>query len=101
VNELDFDPQVADRMGYPNAVATSTLELGGIVIDLALLEPSSASGEQEWCVVIHSDCDPDDASSGTSGMEPCGKNREAAEAYYLLRIADYAPAAVTGSTLTL
>lgn len=90
MTEMELDPAVAERMGYPNLVAASEFSLDGLTIELGLLAPNPESGEHQWCVVIHSDCDPDEPSRGSSGMEPCGTDRDEAEAYYLSRLAEVA-----------
>lgn len=96
MTDMELDPAVAERMGYPNLVAASGFYVDGLTIEMALLAPDIAAGERQWCVVIHSDCDPDEPSRGTSGMEPCGTDRDEAEAYYLSRIAEFAEPSVSG-----
>jgi len=85
MDALDLDLAVVARMGLDEAVAATVLDASGTPIELALVAPSDG-GESEWTVVIHFDCDPDNPDQGTSGIEGCGYEMDAAEAYYLERI---------------
>lgn len=88
MDEISLDTSVALRMGLDEAVAAHALEGSGITIEFALVPPSSDRGENQWTIVIHFDCDPENPDQGTSGVEPCGSDRNAAEASYLARIRD-------------
>lgn len=87
MTDLSIDEAVAARMGYDNVVAATSIDAKGILIEFALLPPNDPNSEQGvdrwWHVAIHQDCDPDDPSRGTGGMEPCGEDRAEAEAHYL------------------
>lgn len=75
-----LDPVVAERMGYPDAVAaysTNPKKTGGTVIDVAIIPPGKAVFKG-WAVVTQVDCDPDDPTAGTSGVTEC-VDREQAE----------------------
>lgn len=87
MGDLSIDPQVAERMGYGDIVAA--IALGEGAIEFALLPPGSVLSAKEWVVVIHYDCDPEDDTRGSSAVDECGTDREAAEAYYLSRIAEH------------
>jgi hypothetical protein len=88
MHDLSINPFVFDRMGYDDLVAATALDEDG-QIELALLAPGSVLSDKEWVVVIHYDCDPEDASRGSSAVEPCGIDRDVAEQYYLSRIAEH------------
>lgn len=84
--DLALDPHVAARMGHEDAVAATSIDADGILIEFALLPPEYPNGskyQREWTVAIHHDCDPDMPSRGASGLEPCGEDRQAAEEHYL------------------
>lgn len=87
MDDFSLDDAVAERMGYEGIV--SALALEGGQIELALLTPGSLLSDDEWVVVIHYDCDPEDDTRGASAVETCGIDREAAEAYYLSRITEH------------
>lgn len=87
MNDLSIDHQVAERMGYGDVV--SAIALGEGAIEFALLPPGSVLSGTEWVVVIHYDCDPEDDTRGSSAVEGCGTDQEAAEAYYLSRIGEH------------
>lgn len=87
MDDLSMDPQVAERMGYGDAVAAMVLDEGAI--EFALLAPGSVLSAEDWVVVIHYDCDPKDDTRGSSSVEECGTDRASAEAYYLSRIAEH------------
>jgi hypothetical protein len=86
MTDLTLDTAVAARMGHEEAVAATSIDAKGILVEFALLPPEDSNGkpfQREWVVAIHQDCDPDKPEQGTSGMEPCGEDRAEAEAHYL------------------
>lgn len=89
MTDLSFDQAVAERMGYEDAVAAIFIGPEDDRIEFALLAPGSVFSDDQWVVAIHCGCDPHDDSRGSSGIEDCGRDQEAAEDYYLERIAQY------------
>lgn len=87
MHDLSIDAAVAERMGYEDVAAAVALADGEI--EFALLAPGSVLSSTEWTVVIHYGTDPDNSDLGTSSVEDCGIDRDAAEAYYLSRIAEH------------
>jgi hypothetical protein len=87
MDDLSIDVTVAERMGYEDIAAAVALADGEI--EFALLAPGSALSSSEWTVVIHYGTDPDNTDLGTSAVEDCGADRDAAEQYYLSRIAEH------------
>jgi hypothetical protein len=86
MTQLILDPNVADRMGYEKAVAATSVDSGGLLIEFALLAPEDPNGVghyREWTIAIHQDCVPDEPSRGTSGLDFCGPERREAERQYL------------------
>lgn len=92
MTDLSLDQAVAARMGYDDIVAATSVEDNGILVEIALLPPSNPSSDRIvdrwWHVAVHQDCDPDDPSRGSGGMEQCGEDRSEAEAYYLARVSE-------------
>jgi len=77
MDKLKVDPATVARMGYEDVRATfSTADR---FTEVALLGPGSHAGK--WAVVIHQGCDPDDPSSGTSGLEDFAGEEEAVQAF--------------------
>ncbi|WP_327211235.1 hypothetical protein [Rhizobium leguminosarum] len=87
MHDLSIDAAVAERMGYEDVAAAVALADGEI--EFALLAPGSALSPNEWTVVIHYGTDPDKPELGASSVEDCGIDRDAAERYYLTRIAEH------------
>lgn len=89
--DLSLDPNVAVRMGHDEAVAATSIDVDGLLIEFALLPPEDPDGatlQRQWVLVTHYDCDPDKPDQGTSGVEGCGEDREDAENYYLEKIGE-------------
>jgi hypothetical protein len=83
---LTLDPKVAEHMGYERIAAATSVDANGLLIEFALLPPEDPNGMghfREWTIAIHQDCDPDEPSRGTSGLEFCGPDRGEAERLYL------------------
>lgn len=87
MEDLRLDGAVSERMGYEEIVSATSLDDGQI--EFALVAPGSHLSPDEWVVVIHYDCDPEDDARGASAVEPCGPDRRAAEEYYVSRIAEH------------
>jgi hypothetical protein len=86
MSQLILDPKVAERMGYDRAVAATSVDADGLVIEFALLAPEDPNGVghfREWTIAIHQDCDPDEPSRGTGGLDSYGPDRREAERQYL------------------
>lgn len=90
MTKLVLDEKTAERMGYEGVVAATTLMDRVLAIEFALVPPGQHISGSEWVVIIHSGCDPENPDHGSSGVEPCGNDRVAAEAYYLHRIEETA-----------
>lgn len=89
MTDLILDPVVAERMGYDRMVAATSLDSDGLLIEFALLSPEDPNGVghfREWTIAIHQDCDPDEPSRGTGGLDSCGQDRSEAERRYLSEI---------------
>lgn len=86
MTDLILDPVVAERMGYDRMVAAASVDSDGLLIEFALLSPEDPNGVghfREWTIAIHQDCDPDEPSRGTGGLDACGTDRREAERLYL------------------
>lgn len=89
MTDLILDPVVAERMGYDRMVAATSIDSDGLLIEFALLSPEDPNGVghfREWTIAIHQDCDPDEPSRGTGGLDSCGQDRSEAERRYLSEI---------------
>lgn len=64
--DLELDKKTAERMGHPNAVAAASTALGQGLLEVALVPPGVF---RSWAVVTHIDCDPENPTAGTSGVE--------------------------------
>ncbi len=106
MTDLILDPKVVERMGYEGIVAATSVDADGLLIEFALIPPEDPNGPghyHEWTIAIHQDCDPDEPSRGTSGLDFCGSDRGEAERLYLEAIeevkADVAARKAAGRTL--
>ncbi len=61
-----LDQAVADRMGYRNTLRATAFDAKGIPIEVALVGPREIG--DEYAVVTHYDCNPDDDCQGTSEL---------------------------------
>lgn len=90
MTDLSLDEALAARMGYEAIAAATSIDVGGILVEFALLPPTNPGSDfivdRWWHVAVHEDCDPEDPSRGCGGMEQCGEDRAEAEAYYLSRV---------------
>lgn len=83
------DPkEIALRMGHPDLLEASTLDLYGVTIDQGIAGPTSVFGDG-FHVITQVDCDAQDPTAGTSSIETFATIEDAREALSQAR-ADFA-----------
>lgn len=76
----DICPKAAARMGYEDLVEATSVDGHGYPVEVALVGPAGIFAPQ-WGVVVHWDCDPNDETQGTSGVQTFEERAEAEAAY--------------------
>lgn len=71
------DPkEIALRMGHPDLLEASSLDLDGVTIDQGIAGPTSVFGDG-FHVITQVDCDAEDSTAGTSAVESFATIEEA------------------------
>jgi hypothetical protein len=71
--------EIMARMGHSNMIAATALDAGGMAVEIGLIGPGTPS--HGWAVAVHTGCDPEDSSVGTSRLERFVSLAEAQTAY--------------------
>lgn len=76
-----LNKETASRMGYEDAIAAESFDFDGLRVDVCLVGPGSVLGPR-YHLVMQSDCDPDRPTQGSSEVDACGTELEAALVAY-------------------